>query len=154
MVPGICLLNASRMGSVFTTDKFREMIEIAMQKGSHNFEWIHKRLNGEEFAATVLLTRMQLQGEILIQANVRDISDKKWAEAALQGSEKRLMRAEEIARFGHWELSLGEKKMRASRGAKRIYGLEGMCHRLSPPFLSEVPSVHMWIKCLTHANFK
>jgi PAS domain S-box-containing protein len=43
----------------------------------------------------------------------------------LQGSEKRLMRAEEIARFGHWELSLDEKKMRASKGAKRIYGLEG-----------------------------
>ena len=30
----------------------------------------------------------------------------------------------------------------------------GRCHRLSPPFLSEVPSVHMGIKCLTHANFK
>ncbi|MHB8118207.1 MAG: PAS domain-containing hybrid sensor histidine kinase/response regulator [Methanothrix sp.] len=108
-----------------STDKFSEMIEIAMQKGSQYFEWIHKRLNGDEFATTVLLTRMQLQGEILIQANVRDISDQKWAEAALQGSEKRLMRAEEIARFGHWELSLDEKKMRASKGAKRIYGLEG-----------------------------
>ena len=29
-----------------------------------------------------------------------------------------------------------------------------MCHRLSPPFLSEVPSAHMGIKCLTHANSK
>ena len=29
-----------------------------------------------------------------------------------------------------------------------------MCHRLSPPFLREVPSVHMGIKRLTHANFK
>jgi len=57
--------------------------------------------------------------------SIRDISDQKWSEAALQGSEKRLMRAEEIARFGHWELSLDEKKMRASEGAKRIYGLEG-----------------------------
>ena len=26
------------------------------------------------------------------------------------------MRAEEIARFGHWELSIDEKKMRASKG--------------------------------------
>jgi hypothetical protein len=34
------------------------------------------------------------------------------------------------------------------------YRAEFMCHRLSPPFLCEVPSVHMWIKCLTHANFK
>jgi signal transduction histidine kinase/transcriptional regulator with PAS, ATPase and Fis domain/ActR/RegA family two-component response regulator len=57
--------------------------------------------------------------------SIRDISDQKWAEAALQGSEKRLIRAEEIARFGHWELSLDEDKMRASEGAKRIYGLDG-----------------------------
>ncbi len=108
-----------------SADKSREMIEIAMQKGSHYFEWTHKRLNGEEFGATVLLTRMQVQGEVLIQANVRDISEQKRAEVALQGSEKRLMRAEEIARFGHWELLLDEKKMRASKGAKSIYGLEG-----------------------------
>ncbi|MCK9441967.1 MAG: PAS domain-containing protein, partial [Methanothrix sp.] len=51
----------------------------------------------------------------LIQANVRDISDQKWAEAALRGSEKRLTRAEEIARFGHWELSLDEKMMRVCK---------------------------------------
>ncbi len=108
-----------------SSDKFKEMMDIAMQKGSHYFEWIHNRLNGEQFAATVQLTRMQLQGKILIQANVRDISEQKWAEAALKGSEKRLMRAEEIARFGHWEFSIDEKLMRASKGAKRIYGLEG-----------------------------
>ena len=57
--------------------------------------------------------------------SIRDISEQKWAEVALKGSEKRLMRAEEIARFGHWELSIDEKMMRASKGAKRIYGLEG-----------------------------
>ncbi|MCX6678301.1 MAG: PAS domain S-box protein [Methanothrix sp.] len=57
--------------------------------------------------------------------SIRDISEQKRAEEALQESEKRLMRAEEIACFGHWELSLNENKMRASKGAKRIYGLEG-----------------------------
>ena len=57
--------------------------------------------------------------------SIRDVTERKAAEHALQGSEKRLMRAEEIARFGHWELSLDEKMMRASKGAKRIYGLEG-----------------------------
>lgn len=57
--------------------------------------------------------------------SIRDISEQKWVEEALQGSEKRLMRAEEIARFGHWELSIDEKMMHASKGAKRIYGMEG-----------------------------
>jgi len=57
--------------------------------------------------------------------SIRDISEQKWVEEALQGSKKRLMRAEEIARFGHWELSIDEKMMHASKGAKRIYGMEG-----------------------------
>jgi PAS domain S-box-containing protein len=57
--------------------------------------------------------------------SIRDISEQKWVEAALQGSEKRLLRAEEIARFGHWELSIDEKMVRASKGAKCIYGMEG-----------------------------
>jgi PAS domain S-box-containing protein len=108
-----------------SADRFQEVIEIALHKGSNCFEWAHLRLNGGQFVATVQLTRMQLHKTILIQANVRDISEWKWAEEALRGSEKRLRRAEEIARFGHWELSLDEKKFRASEGAKRIYGLDG-----------------------------
>jgi PAS domain S-box-containing protein len=108
-----------------SADRFREVIETALQKGSHYLEWMHRRQSGGQFAATVQLTSMKLREQILIQANVRDISEWKWAEAALLGSEKRLKRAEEIARFGHWELSLDENKVRASEGAKRIYGLDG-----------------------------
>ena len=108
-----------------STDRFWEMIEIALQKGSHYFEWMHRRQNGGGFAATVQLTTMQLREQILLQANVRDISEWKMAQAALQGSEKRLKRAEEIARFGHWEFSFDKDKIRTSDGAKRIYGLDG-----------------------------
>ncbi|MFA6280911.1 MAG: PAS domain S-box protein [Candidatus Omnitrophota bacterium] len=56
-------------------DKSREMMAIAMEKGSNSFEWIHKRVDGSEFFATVLLTRMVLQGENVLQATVRDITE-------------------------------------------------------------------------------
>ncbi len=46
-----------------SADKSREMIEIAMQKGSHYFEWIHQAAKWRGVWTTVLLTRMQLQGE-------------------------------------------------------------------------------------------
>ena len=65
-------------------EKAREMIEAAMEKGSNFFEWSHKRLPGEVFAATVLLTRMKLGEQELLQATVRDISEQKRAEAAAQ----------------------------------------------------------------------
>jgi PAS domain S-box-containing protein len=66
-----------------SADKAREMIEKAIREGSHFFEWTHKQLRGEAFPCTVLLTRMQLLGETIVQATVRNISVQKKAEAAL-----------------------------------------------------------------------
>lgn len=54
--------------------KAQEMIRLAMEKGSNFFEWTHKRVNGEEFFATVLLTRMKLGDKMILQATVRDIT--------------------------------------------------------------------------------
>jgi PAS domain S-box-containing protein len=58
-------------------DKAKEMIETAMQNGSHFFEWTHKRFNGEEFPATVLLSRVEHAEKAFIQATVRDITEQK-----------------------------------------------------------------------------
>ena len=67
-----------------SAEKAKEMIETAMREGSHLFEWTHKRLNGEDFLATVLLTRMELAGQTLLQATVRDITAQKRAEEKLK----------------------------------------------------------------------
>ncbi len=63
-----------------SSEKAKEMIGIAMEKGSNFFNWTHKRLNGESFPATVLLTRIQLNNEIFLQATIRDITKPKRAE--------------------------------------------------------------------------
>lgn len=63
--------------------KSKEMMDIAMEKGTHFFEWTHKRLNGYEFSATVLLTRMRLGDQKLLQATVRDITERKKNEQAI-----------------------------------------------------------------------
>ncbi len=67
-----------------SAEKAKEMIETAMREGSHLFEWTHKRLNGGDFPATVLLTRMELAGQALLQATVRDITTQKRAEEKLK----------------------------------------------------------------------
>jgi len=41
------------------------------------FEWIHKKFNGEPFWTEVILTKMVLNGEVVVHANWRDISEKK-----------------------------------------------------------------------------
>jgi PAS domain S-box-containing protein len=64
----------------------------------------------------------------LIKANAdlrREIEERRQAEDALRISERRLRRAEVVARFGNWELMPRRDKVKASEGASIIYGLEG-----------------------------
>jgi PAS domain S-box-containing protein len=65
--------------------KARQMIEIAVQNGSHFFEWVHKRLNGKTFPAEILLTRLAQDGANYIQATIRDISERKKTEREMLG---------------------------------------------------------------------
>ncbi len=71
-----------------SAEKVREMIETAMREGSHFFEWTHKRVNGEEFPATVLLSRMEWNGEPMLQATVRDVTHEIQLESQLRQAHK------------------------------------------------------------------
>lgn len=64
--------------------KAKEMINNAIENGSNYFEWVHRRLNGEDFPATVLLSRINLKGKTLLQATVRDITGRKQVEEELR----------------------------------------------------------------------
>ena len=67
-----------------SAEKAKEMLETAMCEGSCFFEWTHARMDGTEFPATILLTRVELAGETILQATVRDITPQKRAEEALK----------------------------------------------------------------------
>ncbi|MBS3733732.1 MAG: PAS domain S-box protein [Phycisphaerae bacterium] len=69
--------------------KAREMIARAMRDGSHFFEWTHRRVGGDLFPASVLLTRVELQGRAFLQATVRDITSRKRAEKKLERAKDR-----------------------------------------------------------------
>ncbi len=71
-------------------DKAKAMIMKAMKKGVNFFEWTHKRLHGDDFSATVLLTRMTIGDKTFLQATVRDITERKKAEETLQKTKDEL----------------------------------------------------------------
>ncbi|MBI2750577.1 MAG: EAL domain-containing protein [Burkholderiales bacterium] len=65
-------------------------IAMAQIKGSHSFEWLHKRANSDAlFPADVLINPMTLDGKRAYQATVRDISARKQTEAELEESHLR-----------------------------------------------------------------
>jgi PAS domain S-box-containing protein len=62
-----------------------QRIATALKKGSDHFEWMHKRANaGETFPAEVLLSAMELDGKPVLQAVVRDITERKQMEEKLR----------------------------------------------------------------------
>lgn len=58
-------------------EKAKEMINIAIEKGNNFFEWTHKKYKGENFYATVLLSKVQTGNSFYILATVRDITKEK-----------------------------------------------------------------------------
>ncbi len=66
-----------------SSDKAQEVIDIALKDGEHFFEWMHRRLDGNDFMASVRLTKMNIQGKDLLQATVRDITEQKRIEEEL-----------------------------------------------------------------------
>lgn len=63
-----------------------QRISTAMQTGSCRFDWVHKRLDGSEFPAEVLLNAMEINGRKILQAVVRDITDRKRDEDRIKAS--------------------------------------------------------------------
>jgi diguanylate cyclase (GGDEF)-like protein/PAS domain S-box-containing protein len=61
-------------------EKALEMMRLALDNGSHSFEWLHNRLDGSLFHADVLLNRITIGGKLIMQATVRDITLRKKTE--------------------------------------------------------------------------
>lgn len=61
-------------------EKAQEMILLAIKNGSHHFEWIHTRANGENFPVEVWLSSFKFKKKTLINTIWRDLTEKKKAE--------------------------------------------------------------------------
>jgi len=69
-------------------EKIWEMIATAQRSGTHFFEWTYRRLSGEEFPATVLLSAASSDGELFLQATVRDVSEQNRLEDQLRHAQR------------------------------------------------------------------
>jgi len=67
-----------------------------MKDGSTQFEWIHKRVNGEVFPAEVLLSALELDGKRVLQGTVRDITERRQADETVRKLSSAIEQAGEV----------------------------------------------------------
>lgn len=70
-------------------EKALEILNEALQGKTKNFDWIHQKLDGTDFYAEVSLNVFELQNKKVIQAIVRDISERKEIENKIRRSEEK-----------------------------------------------------------------
>ena len=78
-------------------EKSIEMDAIAREKGVHRFDWVHKKLNEEEFPVEVSLTPVTLEGEAALLVVWHDLTERKKAEQELQAKFDELERFHRMA---------------------------------------------------------
>jgi PAS domain S-box-containing protein len=70
--------------------KSRQMRDVALNKGSHKFEWRFMRRDGAELWAEVVVTDVQVEGEHMLFTTWRDIENRKKAEEVLRKNEEEM----------------------------------------------------------------
>ena len=66
------------------SESYDKHINLALKSGSHRFEWFHWKMDGTYFPTEVLLNSLELNGRLILQIVVRDITARKQAEEQLQ----------------------------------------------------------------------
>lgn len=98
--------------------------EQALAEGSVAYEWLCQALDGHAFHSEILLSRVDLPEGPFLQAVIRDISERRRAERALQRSQSELAAAQEIAHLGNWTWDVGTGAIVWSDEVFRIFGVE------------------------------
>lgn len=60
---------------ISSAEKSAYSIKKALTEGHHNFEWVHKRMDGTHFKAEVTLSAFEVSGMWVLQAYVKDVTE-------------------------------------------------------------------------------
>ena len=92
-------MHASHLRVPETRKDFMEQIKLAPVSGKTLYETIHQRKDGSRFPVEISVRAIDIEGKKFYQAVIRDISDRRQAEKALQESEQKYRELVETRQF-------------------------------------------------------
>ena len=78
-------------------EKAAEMDRIAREKGFHRFEWVHRKINGEDFPVQVTLNAVVIDGRSSLIAVWHDLTEIKQKEERLRSANEAMKKQLEAA---------------------------------------------------------
>lgn len=105
-----------------STEKFEAIIKTVLSGQPQHFEWLHQRTDGTQFDAVVVLNRCVIDGNPVILAIVRDISERVSSERKLRQSEARFRELSDLLPEVVFEADLSGKLTFANKDAFLKFG--------------------------------
>lgn len=100
-----------QLDGIESRDKAKWIIDTVLQGEAKVFEWLHTR-QGREFETEVSLGRFDIEGSAFLLAIIRDISERKEAEARLQEIHEELLANHEELERNNQDLKEREEQIR------------------------------------------
>ncbi len=107
-----------------SAEKAIEMNNLAYANGKHCFEWMHKRMDGENILVEVTLNPVTVNSKAVLLVVWHDITMRKRDEERIKKNEMLLEDTQQLTHSGSWEMNLITGENYWSSEAFRIFGLE------------------------------
>ncbi|WP_439585292.1 PAS domain-containing protein [Dyadobacter bucti] len=107
-----------------SAEKSLIMDKLAYETGYNRFEWIHKRMDGEEFPVEVTLNPVHINNKKVLLVVWHDITHRKHAEELIRRNQAMLAESQQLTHSGSWESDVVTGKNYWSEETFRIFGLE------------------------------
>jgi PAS domain S-box-containing protein len=124
---------------VITEEELKIELKKAKQGTESYFIFEHKLSSGENRDVEVYSNLIDFDNKKVLFLIIHDITDLKKQELENKKARFSLIKAERIARIGHWEFDLNKRIVNASEGARKIYGLGLKNEIFSIPEVQSIP---------------